>query len=161
LNLFLQEHRCYFNKLLLRQVGRNKQHMTTKLYVSVQEQLVQVVSNTFADAFNTDQTVSGTTGGSAVTITGSTAGHSITQAELPDITLQTTQLVKMEEPPANRGSSSGAGAAYLQADVPLGGSDSAHTHGAGTLAGSSHTHSFSDTFNLDVQYVDFIIANKD
>ncbi len=118
-------------------------------------------NNTFAAAFNTNQTVSGTTGGSAVTITGSTAGHAITQAELPSVTLQTTESVKIEEAPSNKGSSSGSGAAYNKADVPLGGSDQAHSHAAGTLAGSSHTHSFSSTFNLDVQYVDFIIANKD
>jgi hypothetical protein len=118
-------------------------------------------SNTFTDAFNSTKTVSGTTGGTGVTITGSTGSHSITQAQLPNITLQTTQLVKMETPPAERGSSSGGGATYQRADVPLGGSDEAHSHGVGTLAGSSHTHSFSDTFNLDVQYVDFIIANKD
>jgi len=119
-------------------------------------------SNTFTAAFNTNQTVSGTTGGTAVTITGSTAGHSLTQAELPDVTLATTQKCKTEDKgPLNRGSSSGGGAGYETIDVPLGGSGSAHTHAAGTLAGSSHTHSFSDTFNLDVQYVDFIIANKD
>ena len=119
-------------------------------------------SNTFTAAFNTNQTVSGTTGGTAVTITGSTAGHSLTQAELPDVTLATTQKCKTEDKgPLNRGSSSGGGAGYETIDVPLGGSSSAHTHAAGTLAGSSHTHSFSDTFNLDVQYVDFIIANKD
>tara|TARA_B100001063_G_scaffold41526_1_gene35361 strand:+ start:1193 stop:2161 length:969 start_codon:yes stop_codon:yes gene_type:complete len=119
-------------------------------------------SNTFTAAFNTNQTVSGTTGGTAVTITGSTAGHSLTQAELPDVTLATTQKCKTEDKgPLNRGSSSGGGAGYETIDVPLGGSDSAHTHAAGTLAGGSHTHSFSDTFNLNVQYVDFIIANKD
>ena len=118
-------------------------------------------TNSFTNAFNSDKTVSGTTGGTGVTITGSTGSHSITQAQLPNITLQTTQLVKMETPPANRGSSSGSGATYQQADVPLGGSNEGHSHTSGTLAGSSHTHSFSDTFNLDVQYVDLIIAEKD
>ena len=119
-------------------------------------------SNTFTAAFNTNQTVSGTTGGTAVTITGSTAGHSITQAELPDVTLTPTQRAKTEDKGTlNRGSSSGGGASYEFIDIPLGGSGTAHTHAAGSLAGGSHTHSFSDTFNLDVQYVDFIIANKD
>ena len=119
-------------------------------------------NNTFAAAFNTNQTVSGTTGGSAVTITGSVAGHSITQAELPNITLTPTQRAKTEDKgPLNRGSSSGSGASYEFIDIPLGGSGTAHSHAAGTLAGDSHTHSFSSTFNLDVQYVDFIIANKD
>ena len=118
-------------------------------------------SNTFTGSLNSNVTVSGTSNNSTVTISGSTAGHSITQSELPNITLQTTQLVKMEEPPANRGSSSGAGAAYLQADVPLGGSDAAHSHGAGTLAGDNHSHTYTSNINLDVEYVDFIIANKD
>jgi hypothetical protein len=116
--------------------------------------------NSFTNAFNSSKTVSGTTGTSTVTITGSTAGHSITQAQLPDITLQTTQLVKMETAPAERGSSSGGGATYQRADVPLGGSNQAHSHSVSITSGS-HSHSFSDTFNLDVQYVDFIIATKD
>ena len=119
-------------------------------------------SNTFAAAFNNNQTVSGTTSSTSVTITGSTAGHSLTQAELPNVTLATTQKCKTEDKgPLNRGSSSGGGAGYETIDVPLGGSGSAHTHGVGTLAGGAHTHTFSDTFNLDVQYVDVIICSKD
>lgn len=119
-------------------------------------------SNSFTDAFNATKTVSGTTGGTGVTITGSTAGHVLTQAQLPDYTLVPDQRAKTEDKgPLNRGSSSGGGASYEFLDIPSGGSDEAHSHGVGTLAGSSHTHSFSDTFNLDVQYVDFIIANKD
>jgi len=119
-------------------------------------------SNTFAAAFNNDQTVSGTTSSTSVTITGSTAGHSITQAELPNITLTPTQRAKTEDKGTlNRGSSSGGGASYEFIDIPLGGSGTAHTHGVGTLAGGAHTHTFSDTFNLDVQYVDVIICSKD
>ena len=119
-------------------------------------------SNTFAAAFNTDFTISGTTGGTAVTISGSTAGHSITQAELPNITLTPQQRAKTEDKgPLNRGSSSGGGAGYEFLDIPLGGSGTAHSHAAGTLAGGSHTHTFSDTHNLDVQYVDLIICSKD
>jgi len=57
----------------------------------------------------------------------------------------------------NEGNNSGAKRFFT--DYQGGGGS--HSHAAGTLAGSSHTHSFSDTFNLDVQYVDFIIANKD
>jgi len=119
-------------------------------------------SNTFAAAFNTNNTVSGTTGGTAVTISGSTAGHSITQAELPNITLTPQQRAKTEDKgPLNRGSSSGGGAGYEFLDIPLGGSGTAHSHAAGTLAGGSHTHTFSTNLNLDVQYVDLIIAAKD
>lgn len=119
-------------------------------------------SNTFAAAFNNNQTVSGTTSSTSVTISGSTAGHSITQAELPNITLTPSQRAKTEDKgPLNRGSSSGGGAGYEFLDIPLGGSGTAHTHGVGSLAGGAHTHTFSDTFNLDVQYVDVIICSKD
>ena len=119
-------------------------------------------SNTFAAAFNNNQTVSGTTSSTSVTISGSTAGHSITQAELPNITLTPSQRAKTEDKgPLNRGSSSGGGAGYEFLDIPLGGSGTAHSHGVGTLAGGAHTHTFSDTFNLDVQYVDVIICSKD
>tara|TARA_R100001509_G_scaffold1855_1_gene1578 strand:- start:7885 stop:8844 length:960 start_codon:yes stop_codon:yes gene_type:complete len=119
-------------------------------------------SNTFSAAFNNAFTISGTTGGTAVTISGSTAGHSISQAELPNITLTPQQRAKTEDKgPLNRGSSSGGGAGYEFLDIPLGGSGTAHSHGVGTLAGGSHTHSFSDTHNLDVQYVDLIICSKD
>jgi len=119
-------------------------------------------SNTFAAAFNTNNTISGTTGGTAVTISGSTAGHSITQAELPNITLTPQQKAKTEDKgPLNRGSSSGGVAGYEFLDIPLGGSGTAHSHAAGSLAGGSHTHTFSTNLNLDVQYVDLIIAAKD
>jgi hypothetical protein len=40
------------------------------------------------------------------------------------------------------------------------GSSSGHTHNISVTSGS-HAHSFSDSFNLDVQYVDLIIAQKD
>jgi len=119
-------------------------------------------SNTFSAAFNSAQTVSGTTGSTAVSITGSTAGHSITQAELPSVDLIPAEKSKTEDKGTlNRGSSSGGGASYEFINIPLGGSNSAHSHGVGTLAGGAHTHTFSDTFNLDVQYVDLIICSKD
>ena len=53
-------------------------------------------SNTFAAAFNNNQTVSGTTSSTSVSITGSTAGHSITQAELPMLLLQHLKNVKQK-----------------------------------------------------------------
>ena len=40
------------------------------------------------------------------------------------------------------------------------GGSQGHTHNISVTSGS-HAHSFSDTFNLDVQYVDLIIAQKD
>ena len=121
-------------------------------------------SNTFAAAFNSNQTVSGTTGGSAVTITGSTASHTLTVDQIPSHTHReggsqefgTTSSISSGTD-RNTGNDS-PGNRFLT-DATGGGQG--HTHNAGSLAGSSHTHSFSDTFNLDVQYVDFIIANKD
>lgn len=136
-------------------------------------------SNSFTNAFNTNQTVSGTTGGSGVTITGSTAAHTLTEAQLPNIEGTATFLNRggagsdqeIFQAYTGKFSDGGDGPSYgvgwqgeagdnsrkLKFSFGSGGS---HSHGKGTLAGSSHTHSFSDTFNLNVQYVDFIIANK-
>tara|TARA_B100000459_G_scaffold146955_1_gene114541 strand:+ start:2789 stop:3838 length:1050 start_codon:yes stop_codon:yes gene_type:complete len=77
-----------------------------------------------------------------ISVSGTVAGHAITQAQLPNITLQSNELVKIEQPPANRGSSSGAGATYAQANIPLGGSGQTHSHGfsgSGTFSGTSST----------------------
>jgi len=123
-------------------------------------------SNSFTDAFNSDQTVSGTTGGSGVTITGSTAGHTLAISEIPSHThthpgWSMAQGIRHQDGTdaiPQRGDQGGQSGTYTFGSTGGGGS---HSHGAGSLAGSSHTHSFSDTFNLDVQYVDFIIANKD
>ena len=85
-------------------------------------------------------------GSVATTIGGNTGGHAITQAQLPNLTLKTSEYVKIEEaslsPPNGdglglRGSSSGNGAAYNKADVLTGGSDQAHSHSASGLTGSS------------------------
>ena len=55
--------------------------------------------------------------------TGGAKTHTIAQANLPSVTLQTNESVKIEQAPANRGSSSGGGATYAKANIPLGGSD--------------------------------------
>ena len=84
----------------------------------------------------------------SVSLSGTVAGHSITQAQLPNITLQTNELVKIEQAPANRGSSSGGGATYATANIPLGGSNQAHSHGwsgSGSFNGASVTPSGSVT----------------
>jgi len=60
--------------------------------------------------------------------TGGSKTHTIAQTNLPDITLETNESVKIEEAPANRGSSSGGGAAYNKASVPLGGDGTAINH---------------------------------
>ena len=120
-------------------------------------------SNSFTDAFNSTKTVSGTTGGSGVTITGSTGSTTLTLDQIPShrhlegghVEFGTGDSVSAGT--RNEGNNSGARRYYT--DYQGGGQG--HSHTSGTLAGSSHTHSFSDTFNLNVQYVDFIIANKD
>jgi|TARA_Y100000114_G_scaffold21296_1_gene17083 hypothetical protein len=120
-------------------------------------------SNTFAAAFNTNNAVSGTTGGSAVTISGSTGSHTLTLSEIPShrhlegghVEFGTGDSVSAGT--RNTGNSSGAKRFYTDYQGGGGG----HTHTAGSLAGDSHTHSFSTNLNLDVQYVDLIIAAKD
>jgi len=119
-------------------------------------------SNSFTSVFNSNVAVSGTSNNSTVTISGSTAGHVLTKAQLPDYTLVPDQRAKTEDKGTlNRGSSSGGGASYEFLDIPSGGSDEAHSHGTGTLAGDNHSHTYTSNLNLDVEYVDFIIANKD
>ena len=78
-------------------------------------------------------------------ISGTVAGHAITQAQLPNITLTPQQRAKTEDKGVlNRGSSSGAGASYEFLDIPLGGSGQAHSHGfSGSFSGSSVTPSGS------------------
>lgn len=120
-------------------------------------------SNTFAAAFNNNQTVSGTTGGTAVTITGSTAAHTLSIAEMPAHThteggIQEFGTTSSSSTGTRNTGNSSPGNQFETQSTGGGGS---HSHGVGTLAGSSHTHTFSDTFNLDVQYVDVIICSKD
>ncbi len=82
----------------------------------------------------------------SISITGSVANHSITQAELPNINLSTTKMFKTEQGIDNRGSSSGSGGAYETAIIPLGGSGSGHSHGwsgSGSFSGASSTPSGS------------------
>jgi microcystin-dependent protein len=121
-------------------------------------------SNTFTAAFNTNQTVSGTTGGTAVTITGSTAGHTLTVAEMPahsHLEGSTVEFGVTTSTYTGNVRNTGNENDGRQFNTEETGGGGSHSHNAGSLAGGSHTHSFSDTFNLDVQYVDFIIANKD
>lgn len=135
-------------------------------------------TNSFTNAFNSTKTVSGTTGTSSVTISGSTASHTLTEAQLPNVSGSATFK--------NRGGGSSAeeifentSGAFSDADGPSYGtgwqgeggdnsriltfefgSSQGHSHSI-SLTSGSHSHSFSDTFNLNVQYVDFIIATKD
>lgn len=120
-------------------------------------------SNTFSGAFNTAQTVSGTSGSTGVTITGSVGDTTLTLSQIPShrhlegghVEFGTGDSVSA----GTRNTGNDGGARRFYTDYQGGGGS--HNHSAGTLAGSSHTHTFSDDFNLDVQYVDLIIASKD
>ena len=120
-------------------------------------------SNTFAAAFNNNQTVSGTTSSTSVTITESTAAHTLTIAEMPAHTYTEGGIQEFGTTSStstgtrNTGNSSPGN----QFETQSTGGDGSHSHDVGTLAGGAHTHTFSDTFNLDVQYVDVIICSKD
>lgn len=134
-------------------------------------------TNSFTNAFNTDKTVSGTTGGTSVTITGSTGSTTLTESQIPAHFHDGTAYYRGDgadtnsDPSGNgstffhenTGHTRSTSNSWIQAGVRTEntGGSSGHSHTSGTLAGSSHTHSFSDTFNLDVQYVDLIIAEKD
>ena len=120
-------------------------------------------SNTFAAAFNNNQTVSGTTSSTSVTITGSTAAHTLTISEMPAHThteggIQEFGTTSSTSTGTRNTGNSSPGNQFETQSTGGGGS---HSHDVGTLAGGSHTHTFSDTFNLDVQYVDVIICSKD
>ena len=128
-------------------------------------------SQDFTTAFASNRTASGTTGGTAVSISGSVASHTLATSEIPshNHTFSIGQYVGSDDATAggngrilmaNRNYVSGGGAA----DVTIGntGSGGGHSHSVGTLAGASHTHSFtSGNMAFDVNYVDVIIATKD
>ena len=120
-------------------------------------------SNTFAAAFNNNQRVSGTTSSTSVTITGSTAAHTLTISEMPAHTHTEggTQEFGTTSSTATGVRNTGNSTPGNQFETQSTGGGGSHSHDVGTLAGGSHTHTFSDTFNLDVQYVDLIICSKD
>ena len=120
-------------------------------------------SNTFAAAFNNNQTVSGTTSSTSVTITGSTAAHTLTISEMPAHTHTEggTQEFGTTSSTSTGVRNTGNSSPGNQFETQSTGGGGSHSHDVGTLAGGAHTHTFSDTFNLDVQYVDLIICSKD
>ena len=120
-------------------------------------------SNTFSGVFNTAVAVSGTSNNSTVTISGSTAGHTLTLSEIPShrhlegghVEFGTGDSVSAGT--RNEGNNSGAKRFYT--DYQGGGGS--HSHSAGTLAGDNHSHTYTSDLELNVQYVDLIIAAKD
>jgi len=120
-------------------------------------------SNTFSGVFNTAVAVSGTSNNSTVTISGSTAGHTLSLSEIPShrhlegghVEFGTGDSVSAGV--RNTGNDSGARRYYT--DYQGGGGS--HSHSAGTLAGDNHSHTYTSDLELNVQYVDLIIAAKD
>jgi len=133
-------------------------------------------SNSFTNAFNSTKTVSGTTGTSSVTISGSTQSHTLTTSQMPSHRHDGTAYYRGEgadtgsDPSGNgstfyhenTGHTRSSSQSWIKAGVRTEyvGGGSGHSHTVNITSGS-HSHSFSDTFNLNVQYVDFIIATKD
>ena len=122
-------------------------------------------TNSFTNAFNSSKTVSGTTGTSSVTISGTTASHTLTVDEIPSHTHTHPGWTMSEgirhqdgtDRIPQRGDQGSQSGTYTFSST---GGSQGHTHNISVTSGS-HSHSFSDTFNLDVQYVDLIIAQKD
>lgn len=125
----------------------------------------------FTTAFASNRTATGTTGGTAVSVSGTVGSHTLSAGEIPthSHSFSIGQFVGSDDATssgggyilmANRNYASGGGAA----GVTIGnyGSGGGHTHSVGSLTGASHTHSFtSSNMAFDVSYVDVIIATKD
>lgn len=116
-------------------------------------------TNSFTNAFNSTKTVSGTTGTSSVTISGSTQSHTLTVSQIPAHTHTATGRIHLVGAGGGFDWGGTTGTSDTRTTNSTGGG-SGHSHTVNITSGS-HSHSFSDTFNLDVQYVDLIIATKD
>lgn len=122
-------------------------------------------TNSFTNAFNSSKTVSGTTGTSSVTISGTTASHTLTVDEIPSHThthpgWRMTEGIRHQDGTDSIPQRGDVGTQTGTYTFSSTGGSQGHTHNISVTSGS-HAHSFSDTFNLDVQYVDLIIAQKD
>ena len=120
-------------------------------------------SNTFSGVFNTAVAVSGTSNNSTVTISGSTAGHTLSLSEIPSHRHLEGGHVEFgtgdSESAGTRNTGNDGGARRFYTDYQGGGGS--HSHSAGTLAGDNHSHTYTSNLELNVQYVDLIIAAKD
>lgn len=122
-------------------------------------------TNSFTNAFNSSKTVSGTTGTSSVTISGTTASHTLTVDEIPSHThthpgFTMTEGIRHQDGTDSIPQRGDVGTQTGTYTFSSTGGSQGHTHNISVTSGS-HSHSFSDSFNLDVQYVDLIIAQKD
>jgi len=120
-------------------------------------------SNTFTGVLNSNVAVSGTSNNSTVTISGSVGSTTLTLDQIPShrhlegghVEFGTGDFVSA----GIRNTGNDGGAKRFYTDYQGGGNG--HTHSAGTLAGDNHSHTYTSNLNLDVQYVDLIIASKD
>jgi hypothetical protein len=112
-------------------------------------------TNSFTNALNASNNTSST----SVSISGSTASHTLSLSQIPShrhlagghSEFGTGSFVSA----GTRNDGNAGGAKRFYTDYQ--GSGSGHTHGNGTLAGASHNHNL----NLDIEYVDIILASKD
>ena len=119
-------------------------------------------TNSFTNAFNSSKTVSGTTSTSSVTISGTTASHTLTVSQMPSHTHSVPFNTAAESAGGTGSLTTGTGSVLFSGfdNIPSTGGSQGHSHNVNITSGS-HSHTFSDSFNLDVQYVDLIIAEKD
>ena len=124
-------------------------------------------SNGFSNSFNTDFTISGTTGGSGTlsTSASTTGSTTLSVSQIPSHTHDITEAFTKED----NNHSPGSERPLRENSVNLGnytvtttstGGGGGHTHSIPSLDIPTHTHSFSDTHNFDVKYVDVIVCTK-
>lgn len=122
----------------------------------------------FTNAFNTAFTISGTTGGSGTlsTSASTTGSTTLSVSQLPAHNHTFTESYAKEDNNFTPGgayplreSSAIIGTHTTTTDDT--GSGDGHTHSIPSLDIPTHTHSFSDTHNFDVKYVDVIVCTKD
>jgi hypothetical protein len=107
----------------------------------------------FTTAF-ASQAVSGSIG--STTAGGTVANHTLSTARIPSHSHTTTGFRTLSGPVSFGGTGATMGASSGTGNT---GGGEAHSHG---FSGASHTHSFTGSaIDLEVQYVDLIIATKD
>ena len=124
-------------------------------------------SNGFSNSFNTDFTISGTTGGSGTlsTSASTTGSTTLSVSQIPSHTHDITEAFTKED----NNHSPGSERPLRENSVNLGNYTVTTTstgrwwwsHSLNTVSDiPTHTHSFSDTHNFDVKYVDVIVCTK-
>ena len=124
-------------------------------------------SNGFSNSFNTAFTISGTSGGSGILSTSATTSGSTTLSvsQIPSHSHDITESFTKED----NNFTAGSQRPLRENSVNLGnytvtttstGGGGGHTHSIPSLSIPSHTHTFSDTHNFDVKYVDVIVCTK-